>query len=340
LNANVRILSVIIVFLLVSAIVSKSIAQEDSSLEPKAKTVLFAITKLNQTATASLNRLSLLGSSSISEAVEQYGTANSMAQQAFVHLKNGEYSSAYANALEAMKAYQGVLKITEAAFVAIAEPTLAAERIINLKAAVNRTYAYLERISNLSANAKAEGFNVTAIEKTINETRLCLDLGLKQISSLDLNGAIQSLSSAKTLLDQLMSLQNDLSRQMVLHRTTEYVARAEERVEALRNEISSVAANVPTPVQAASLSALNQAEVSLHTANTYLGMGKITEGITQLQNYRSQELRSINILKAAGVNVTSQPSNADLGSTSSSVVPSNTGISPSNAGSTTVWGSP
>ena len=317
--------TVLIVTLTTSVLLSlNASAQVGANLEPKAKTLLSLIDKLNQTATAAVTRLRLLGNDSNSEAESHYRSGSISAQDAANFMKKGNYSRAVSAALEAMQSFQKVLKIAETRLNGSSGTAVAAERIMTLKAAINRTYEYLGKVDDLIASAQAKGFNVTEIEKVLNNTRARLANAAEKLRLLDADNAMIELSSARELLNQLAILQSDLSEQMKLNRASEYVAEAELRIVNLKANITAASITVPTPVQTASLSALNRAETSLATAKDYLNEGKINDTIAELANFRSQEQRSISIMQAAGVNVAPQSTDAAETGQNSSAGPKST----------------
>jgi hypothetical protein len=318
-------------------------AQAGFGSELKAKALLTVVSRLNQTAMEAVTRLSFLGNGSNAEAEQHYLSGCTFAQQALDLVKKGNYSSAVSAGLEAMRSFQRVLKIAETALNGSSGTAVAAEGVITLKAAVNRTYEYLKKVGDLAASAEENGFNVTEIKKVLTGIRVHLTRAVEKLSLLDVDSAMQELTVARTLLDQLALLQNDLSEQMKVNRTSEYVAEAEQRIVRLRANITAASTAVSVPVQTASLSALNQAETSLATAKDYLNAGKINDTIAELVNFRSQEQRSISIMQAAGVNVGPQSTDAAHADQNSSVTPKSTakpGQTSANASTSNVRSTP
>jgi hypothetical protein len=325
LNMNLRIVSVILILLFSFAalLAHNTYAQNSIDLGSKAKTLVSALTGLNATAASALKELELAGSNTSETAREVYLEGNSFAQQAFNFFKEGNYAMANSSARAGMEKFQQVLKIADAALYDATGFVNSAETYIKLKAQLSRVTKYLDEIASLAAVAKARGFNVTLVQEMIDSTRVLVESGLEKIDRLDENGAMQLLWQAKGIVDQLTAMQTRLSIEIKRSRIEAYVVQAEQRVDYLRANITAVTAAVPTSVQVASLSALNQASASLDSARNFLDTGKINQTVSSLNAFRIQEQRSISILQAAGINVTVQNTDEPASSAENTRSPTN-----------------
>jgi hypothetical protein len=301
----------------------------------KAKSLLSVLDKLNETAVADLSGLGSVTSSDVLQAQQEYRSANALAQQAVDYWKRSDFGSAVSVALESMKGYEEVLRLTSGSIPnASSESVVATEKVIAIKSSIERTYEYLARIESLAGQARDSGFDVAGLEALVSEAKLCLENATAIMYS-DPQGANQLLSSTGVLIDRIVAMQNSLSDQMQVARAEQYVANAEQRVEILLQNLTSATTLVPTATQSTSISVLNQAQSNLAAAKNYLNEGKLNETIVALASFRSQEVASIKILQDAGVAVPPQLStSANATNTAVTVRPTSTPSLGSSSNST------
>ena len=87
--------------------------------------------------------------------------------------------------------------------VELTETQVTAEKTISLKAAITRALEYVERLENLTARAKSNGYNTTESEKKISDVTALMLAAFDKLDNRNLDGATEELRTARTLLDEL-----------------------------------------------------------------------------------------------------------------------------------------
>ena len=277
-----------------------------SDSEGKAQLLLSFVDKLNMTTSAALSGSGQLGSANYTLAEQQYLKGNDLAVQARSFLSLGNYDAAISSSAEALKALEKALAVSsEIACTTLTDKAAVAEKVLSLKSEIGRDNEYLSLVENLTIQAKNAGVNVSSLSDLVEDAEVILENATDNLS-VDVDNASQFLATARQLLNEIAPLQGGLSIQLQAARASQYVANAEQRVQVLQQNLTSACSVLPSAVQSASASSLNEAKLSLTAAKAYLQQGNINQTIAALVNFRSQEVQTINTLQAAGVAIPPQ----------------------------------
>jgi len=305
---NKRLLSlglILIIMISISVVQGLTFTYNEQELKNKAETLLTSVKKINGTTSLSLTNIAELNYREKEIIENKYRIANTILIEAINLAKTGSYNASITKSLEAMSIYKNILQISVEINEVDINSIRRAEEIQSLKLAFNRSSIFLQSIEILTLKAKTEGYNVTSINKIVNEAKFYLLSSEIKLQEGKIVDAIQLMNKVKELVEKITTLQNILAKEIEKVRVTKYVLQANIRVTTLRQNITSLSSKVPITVVSTSLNTLNQAQKSLTAAETYYSSGMIKETVAELVNFREKELQTINILKDAGLTLSS-----------------------------------
>jgi sensor histidine kinase regulating citrate/malate metabolism len=114
--------------------------------------------------------------------------------------------------------------------------------------------------------------------------------------------ASNSIAEAETLINSLTSFLSNFAAELTTQRIATYIEQAEERLSAIKERAVSVS-------NAASLTALNQAQHSLSNARGFLEKRLINETVNELMNSKQSEVQAVEYLKPTSISTDSTTNN-------------------------------
>ena len=300
------------------AVLNPTLAQENGIQKQKAETLLTILSNDNRSIVEAFSSLEAQNVSAPATAQTAYNEGLEHAEEAFRLMNQERFGEASVEAVEAMNKFGETLRILESA--SPVEPTeteVAAEDIISLNANITRAIEYAERLENLTARAKTNGYNTTAIEWSLSEIKQHLRNATRELAALNLEGATEELLNAKMLLEELKAPFDRLTNLVKTANIEKYLEEAEDRLSATRENITQ-STTLTAAAKEDAIAALNNSETSLTNARNSIGQNDVDDAIADLEEAKKWEEESKRALTAANVTPNSvsptdeSPVNADL----------------------------
>jgi hypothetical protein len=232
----------------------------------------------------------------------KYYAGLSLAKDSASLLEDGDYAKASRKAVEALQLYkEALISAQEALGEEISWPSTTAERYLTLRDSISRAYEYSWRLENLTKLVKAEGFNTTMIETKIVEAKRILEDAVSKLKVGYFDQVVDDLATVKALLLQINEQLRTLAEERKIQQIGAFIGKTQERLTDLRETVVSFSNSLSPQVKNASLTALNEAEVGLQQAESFLEKRMINQTFDELSNAREKEEETINVLKSAGV---------------------------------------
>jgi hypothetical protein len=287
-----------------------------TGLENRTEFLFSLVQNANATVTDVYRRIEAKSLPIPQDSLTEYDQALLLANQATNLLHAGNYSEANRKALQSLQKFKEALRIV---YETIPEQPTDAEitfqKTVAVKSAIDRSYEQLQRLENLTGFAASAGYNTTSLEAKIETIKTLLDTASSNLNQKNLEAASNSTAEAKALIDNLMGYVHNLATTLKIQRLAAYVAQTEERLSKLRTEATSVQ-------NAASLTALNDADASLANAKKYLGRQLINETLAELESSKLSEEKAVEYLKPTATSSSSPTATPSLTNESPSKTPS------------------
>jgi len=303
-----------LILIILSALTLSFAAAATANTENSTEFLFSLVQNANATITETYSRLEAQAISIPQDSLTAYNQALLLAEEAANQLNADNFSEANSKALQALQKFKEALRIVYEAFPE--QPTetqVTLEKTVALQSAIDRSYAQLQRLENLTRVAAATGYNTSALEAEIETATALLTNASRSLSQRDFETASNSTTKAKAVIENLLSHVNTLAVTLKIQRLAAYVAQTEARLAALRTEAT-------TAQNAASLTALNSADASLASAKEYLEKQQINETLSALASSKVSEEKAAAYL---------QPSTSVSDSASTSNSPA-AALSPTN----------
>lgn len=310
-------------------VLNPTLALTNDVQEQKAEILIKILDSDNTTIVEAFDRLSDQNIAVPQTAETAYNEGLAHAKEAASLINQENYNEASVEAVEAMQKFKETLKLLETT--SPMEPTeteRAAENAINLEANIARVIQHVERLENLTAKAAAARYNVTSIERRLSEIMRHLETATLELHARNLDGAIEELRIAKTLLDELEEPFAGLTSLITESNTEKYLKEAEIRVSATRANITQSVTLTPEAKENA-ITALNNSEVSLANARDRIEDNNVDEAIEELEEAKEWEEESNRAISSAAATPTSVAPTND-GSTNENLTPTNERVTPTN----------
>ena len=285
--------TITLILITFSALAFSFAAATTTNAENTTEFLLSLIQNANATVTETYSRLEANATSIPQDSLAAYNQALLLADEAASQLQADNISEANNKAIQALQKFKEALRIVYEAFPE--QPTeaqITREKTATIQSAIDRSYAQLQRLENLTGFAAATGYNTTAFEEEIETAKALLANASRSLNQQNFEAASNSTAEAKTLIENLLSHVNTFAATLKVQRLAAYVNQTEARLAALRTEAT-------TAQNAASLTALNSADASLANAKEYLEKQQINETLTALASSRASEEEAAAYLKPA-----------------------------------------
>jgi hypothetical protein len=255
--------------------------------------VFSLVQNANATVTETYSRLEAKAITIPQDSLTAYNQALLYANEATSLMQAGNYSEANTKAIQALQKFKEALRIVyETVPEQPTEAQIAREKTVALQSAIDRSYAQLQRLENLTGFAAATGYNTTVLEAKIETAKAMLANASRSLNQRNFEAALNSTAEAKALIENLLSRVNTLAATLKIQRLEAYVEQTEARLAALRTEAT-------TAQNAASLTALSSADASLANAKKYLEKQLLNETLSALASSRASEEKAVEYLKPA-----------------------------------------
>ena len=270
-------------------ILNPTFALTNEEQRAKAETLLNMLDMVNTNVVEDFSRLNIQNISVPPNAETKYNEGIIHRKEAISLMNTGNYAEASSEAVKALQNFKETIIILQAA--SPVEPTeteATAEKVINLRANITRSYEYVERLENLTEKARAAGYNTTKIDGTLSGVRNHLENATKKLDRLDLDGASEELRSTTTLLDEVKEYLDDLVNIVKIANTQRYLEETEKRINETKADVAS-SADLSLQNKINAITALNNSETSLANARELLEEDKIDEAIGELKEAKRWE---------------------------------------------------
>ncbi len=280
-------------------VLSPTLALTNSSQKQKAETLFTILGNNNTTIVEAFSNFDAQNITVPETAETTYNEGLVHAEEALRLMKEENYSEASIEAVEAMQKFGETLEILDS--VSPVEPTeteVAAEDVISLKVNITRALEYADRLENLTARAKTKGYNTTAVELKLSEVKQHLHNATMELRALNLDGATEELSYAKTLLKELKALYDRLTNLVKTSNIETYLDVAEERVSETKENITQ-STNLTSAAKEDAIDALNNSEASLASARDAMKSNNVDDAIADIEDAKEWEEESKRAITSA-----------------------------------------
>jgi tetratricopeptide (TPR) repeat protein len=212
--------------------------------------------------------------------------AEDAAEEAYELYGAGRYQEAAIMITEALRLYGESIKLTEVVEEKPEEDfEQNVERILELKAALERTYAYLEKVRAASAGFEEDGFDVSHVNSLIEEALNMLHTAEEYLEEGVVDKAETLISDVKALLHEAMELIQEINEFNKIEKARKFLTETEDRLGLMEDRITSILGNI-------GVSELIMHEVSnvfvnamqgIEEVKTLLETGEIEEAIVEFE---------------------------------------------------------
>lgn len=265
----------------------------------RAKTLLNIAQVADTNIKEALTELESRGVSISENALELYQEGVALAEEAAALMEKGNYSGASTTVVEALQRFKETLRLVyEVLPKTSTEAEVLAERIITLRAEVNRTYNYVNRLEQLTSRAQVAGYNSTTLKDLIDYMKDKLEHALELLDSLNVEGASRELAATRSMLNQSLVLYKRLSTDVKLVKAEVFLTATEEKFPELKANVTALSQRLPEQDKNSALTALNSAEDRLQNARAYITNAQIDETINELVEYTEKVRESLKYVQA------------------------------------------
>ena len=282
--------AITLILITFSALAFSFAAAATSNAENSTEFLFSLIQNANATVTEAYSRLEANATAIPQDSLAAYNQALLLADEATSQLQAGNISEANNKAIQALQNFKEALRIVYEAFPE--QPTeaqITREKTATIQSAIDRSYAQLQQLENLTGFAAATGYNTTMLEAEIETAKALLANASRSLNQQDFEAASNSTAEAKILIANLLNRVNTFAATLKVQRLEAYVNQTETRLATLRTQAT-------TAQNAASLTALNSADASLASAKEYLANQQINETLTALASSKASEEKAAEYL--------------------------------------------
>ncbi len=270
-------------------ILNPTLALTSEEQRLKAETLLNILDTVNASVVEAFSRLDDQSIPVPPNAETKYNEGIAHAEEAVALMNAENYSEASSEAVEAMQNFKETLIILqEASPVEPTETEVTAEKTSSLKANITRACEHVERLENLTAKARDDRYNTTAIDNKLSVAKNHLENATRELDRLNLDGAAEELGAARALLDELKEEYDELVILVKISSTEKYLEAAEERLSTSKKNITQSTALSPQNKTAA-IDALNNSEKNLANARELIVDDKVDEAIEEIEKAKKWE---------------------------------------------------
>lgn len=298
-NRAVSILLLTLVLSMAFVVLIPTLALAGETEKQKAETLLRILVSNNMSVLAAFSNLETQNVTVPSVAEMNYDEGLIHATEAVNLMSTDNFSEASIEAVEAMQLFKEALILLQNALQT--EPTdtqVAAENITRLKASLTQGFKYIERLENLSANAKTAGYDTYTLDAKILETKNHLQNASDELDELNLEDALKELKAAELLRAEFATILDRLTQAVKVANAETYLQEAENRIAETKDNILS-STDLTTQVRDEAIAALNTSESYLDGARESLANSNPDEAISELEEARKWEDESRKVIVSA-----------------------------------------
>jgi hypothetical protein len=243
--------------------------------------------------------------------MNEYDQGTALKEQASILQQAGKWLEACSKLIQALQTLkQTLLAISELENMTQTQLEKDFERAMLLNSSLIRLNEQLRQLEYLTFSAKSAGLNTSSIDTRIGDAKSLLANALGSLNEGGLNQTANSIREATTLIKNLTFQLGYFAEYLGAQRIANYINQTETRL----TEIKQAALLTSN---AASLTALNQAQKSLDLARTYMQSQQVNQTLTALVDSKDFEELATEALKP----VLAPTSSSISGSNSATAVP-------------------
>jgi tetratricopeptide (TPR) repeat protein len=183
---------------------------------------------------------------------ETFLMAEEVAEEAYQLNGEGRYQEAAIKITEALGLYSESIRITDES-IRFAENVEEkpdedfeknVERILELKAALERTYAYLEKVRSASAEFEEDGFDVSQVNSKIEKALQLLRTVEEYLEEGVVDEAEVLISNVKVLLREAMELIQEINEFNKIEKARKFLTETEDRLGLMEERITGILGNI------------------------------------------------------------------------------------------------
>jgi len=270
-----------------------AVTQQATTPKDKADTLIVLLEKANSTIAEAFQRLKAKNIDIPQESSNQYKQAAALAEEAMTLYETGNYSEANNKIIQALqKLKQAILTISETTVIEQTQEEVNHERTMELTNSIDRLTEQMIQLQDLAFSAQSAGLKPPSIDAKIVAVKSLMANVYKSLNQGNLDQATTAYNEARTLIDELTRGLSSLAENLSTQRMETYIAETENRLGVIKQEAQ-------TTLNAASLTAVNQAETNLSLAKTYLHKQLLNQTVAALVDSKASEEVATEALKPA-----------------------------------------
>ena len=224
--------------------------------------------------------------SSVAEAVKEKYELGLMAVEEAKRLKGeGNFSGAADSAVRAIKHFKDALiKIDESTPSEVPQQIReSVEENINLRTAIERAQAYLERLREAVRRFSEEGHDVSRADEVLNKLESHLETAYNGLADGDLSTSKRAYTAAEGLLSRIKECMGNLVVANKEARVERYLNQVQSRIEGMDTKINRLTSNLEAVKVTQVRAVLDASNARIISYKERLAAGKVDEVIDELK---------------------------------------------------------
>ena len=186
--------------------------------------------------------------------------------------------------------------------VVVIDPILwASERAVRLRTAIDRAYAFLDRINATADRLEDEGYDVEEIRLNLDEANETLNEAVVLLDLFDIEGATEKVATARETLDVTMDLLHSMAKKVKEVKAERFLEYMERRIISMNEKIYRLRNGVAAGAVVSATAMLQNTKRKLQSIRTQLVAGDVADAIEELDDAVEEIEETIGGLNGKGI---------------------------------------
>jgi len=186
--------------------------------------------------------------------------------------------------------------------VVVIDPILwASERAVRLRTAIDRAYAFLDRINATADRLEDEGYDVEEIRLNLDEANETLIEAVVLLDLFDIEGATEKVATAREILDMTMDLLHSTAKKVKEVKAERFLEYMERRIISMNEKIHRLRNGVAAGAVVSATAMLQNTKRKLQSIRTQLVAGDVADAIEGLDDAVEEIEETIGGLNGKGI---------------------------------------
>lgn len=178
---------------------------------------------------------------------------------------------------------------------------LASERAVRLRTAIDRAYAFLDRINATADRLEDEGYDVEEIRLNLDEANETLIEAVVLLDLFDIEGATEKVATAREILDMTMDLLHSMAKKVKEVKAERFLEYMERRIISMNEKIYRLRNGVAAGAVVSATAMLQNTKRKLQSIRTQLVAGDVVDAIEELDDAVEEIEETIGGLNGKGI---------------------------------------